>query len=162
MTWVVGPTVYLETTIPSYLTARPSNNLAKAARQLSTREWWDNRRSSFECLISQLVVRECKAGDADAAARRLDAISGIRMLELSEPAIAMAALLLNSGAIPKAAADDAFHIGVCAVHSVHYLLTWNFAHIANAQKSLAIRDACARMGYACPVICTPDELMEVM
>jgi hypothetical protein len=156
----VRPTVYLETTIPSYLTARPSNDLAKAARQAATREWWDNRRPAFECLISQLVVRECQAGDTEAAARRMDAINGIRVLELSEPGIALAALLLNSGAIPKAAADDAFHVGVCAVHGVDYLLTWNFAHIANAQKALAIRAACARMGYACPVICTPDELME--
>ena len=154
------PTVYLETTIPSYLTARPSNDLAKAARQLATREWWDTRRAAFECRISQLVVRECLAGDPEAAARRVDAITGFRVLELSEQGIALAEQLLDSGAIPKTATDDAFHIGICAVHAVQYLLTWNFAHIANAQKALAIRDACARMGYDCPVICTPDELME--
>lgn len=75
------PSVYLETTIPSYLTAWRSPELVMAARQEVTREWWDTRRGDFELFVSQLVIDEASAGDPDAAARRLAAIDGIPLLE---------------------------------------------------------------------------------
>jgi hypothetical protein len=40
-----------------------------------------------------------------------------------------------------------------------YLLTWNCRHIANAEKKPLIRTICQRSGFACPEICTPEELM---
>ena len=40
--------VYLETTIISYLVARPSSDLLVAAHQHTTEEWWANRRHEFE------------------------------------------------------------------------------------------------------------------
>ena len=64
------PKVYLETTIPSYLTARPSRDLIRAANQLVTREWWDLRRGVFDLYISQIVLEEAAAGDPAAAALR--------------------------------------------------------------------------------------------
>src|SRR4249920_2370368 len=71
--------VYLETSIVSYLSARPSRDLITAARQQITHEWWTYRRSAFEICVSELVVAEASAGDRDAAERRAQIIRDIRV-----------------------------------------------------------------------------------
>jgi hypothetical protein len=68
------PRVYVETSVFSYLTARDSASLTGAARQLTTRRWWE-RRSEFELLVSEVVMRECKSGDPQAVARRMKALA---------------------------------------------------------------------------------------
>ena len=66
------PSVYVETSIVSYLSARESSSLLGAAHQLVTRGWWD-RRNLYCCFVSDVVIRECRAGDPTAALRRLNA-----------------------------------------------------------------------------------------
>ncbi len=46
--------VYIETSIPSYLTARPSNDLRAMANQSTTAEWWNNRRHAFDVFMSEM------------------------------------------------------------------------------------------------------------
>lgn len=79
--------VYLETTVPSYLTARLSRDLVTAAHQQVTREWWDTRRGDFDLYISAIVVEEASAGDKTAAALRLDMIEDLPLLELSSEVV---------------------------------------------------------------------------
>lgn len=55
--------IYIETTIISYLTARPSRDLIVAAHQQITQEWWETRRKFFDVFISELVIREAGSGD---------------------------------------------------------------------------------------------------
>jgi hypothetical protein len=74
------PKVYIETTIVSYLTARPSSDVVRLSHELITRHWWDQRREDFELVISDFVILEASAGDAAAAAARLEALKGIRRL----------------------------------------------------------------------------------
>lgn len=109
--------------------------------------------------MSQLVDEECRRGDPDAAHRRVEAIVGIPMLEVVEEAYELAAALMAEGAVPASAQDDATHIALAAVHRMDYLLTWNCRHIANAETKPIVRAVCARHGYPCPEICTPEELM---
>jgi hypothetical protein len=90
MRLAVRPTVYLETTIPSYLTARPSNDLAKAARQVATRMWWDTQRSKYACFVSQLILDEAGRGDPAAAKIRLEVLAGIPRLDLTDEALGLA------------------------------------------------------------------------
>jgi hypothetical protein len=160
MVSLMRPTVYLETTILSYLTARPSRDLVTAARQEVTRTWWETRRARFDCHISRVVLDECGQGDPDAAGRRLDALRGLPSLAMNPETARFATALIQRGLIPAKAADDALHIAVSALNGMRYLVTWNFTHIANAEKAEDIRAFCLTMGYACPVICSPDELME--
>jgi hypothetical protein len=47
--------VYIETSIVSYLTAKPSNDLRAMANQNSTIEWWESRKSEFDIFISEFV-----------------------------------------------------------------------------------------------------------
>jgi predicted nucleic acid-binding protein len=151
------PTVYVETTIPIYLTAWPSLDLVRAAHQQITREWWA-RRGGFELYASRLVVQECQAGDAQAAADRLAALAGIPLLE-QEPEVAeLAEALLRDVPLPAKAAADALHIATAAAHGMQYLLTWNCTHIANVALRPQIEAVCRAAGFEPPLICTPEEL----
>ncbi len=153
------PRVYIETTVVSYLTARPSRDLVVAAHQEVTREWWEERRSGFELYVSQLVIQEAAAGHPEAARRRLDELAGVPSLALREEAVALARRLIDRGAVPSQAAADALHIALATVHGMDYLLTWNCRHIANAEIRQAVASVCELHGYEPPVICTPEELM---
>ena len=153
------PRVYIETTIVSYLTARPSRDLVLAAEQEITREWWSGRLL-YELFISQLVLDEAGSGDADAAGLRLKALSEAALLDTTEDAISLGRYLLEAGGLPAKAAADALHIAIAAVHGLDYLLTWNCTHIANARKRGKIDELCRAAGYDPPIICTPLELEE--
>jgi hypothetical protein len=149
--------IYLETTIPSYLTAWTSRDLVRAAHQQITREWWA-RRDVFELFSSRLVVQECQAGDPKAAADRLKALAGVPLLEQTPDAAALAEALVSEVPLPERAAADALHIAIATVHGVDYLLTWNCTHIANVTLRPQIEAVCRAAGYEPPLICTPEEL----
>jgi len=157
--WYGMATVYLETTIPSYLTAWPSRDLIVAAHQRLTREWWDTRHDRFELYVSQFVLDEAGGGDELAAAQRLQVLVALPLLDINEDVTDLAVALLAAGAVSGAAALDAAHIAVAAVHAMDFLLTWNCRHIANAESIPAVRRVCTELGYECPTICTPEELM---
>ena len=151
--------VYLETTIVSYLTARPSRDVIVLAHQHVTREWWEKRRQDYELYVSQLVVDEAGSGDAEAARLRLGAIAGLPVLAVNDAVSELATELVIEHALPQDAIEDAFHIALASVHGIDFLVTWNCAHIANAERMGAIRATVAAMGYECPVICTPEEML---
>ena len=151
--------VYLETTIPSYLTSWLSRDLVIAAHQQITREWWQNR-NRFDLFISQVVMREVSDGDSQIAAKRLEVLENIPVLEVTKEAIELAQKLVDRGPIPEKAAVDALHIAIAVVNGMDYLLTWNCSHIANASMRTKIDHVCRSSGYEPPVICTPEELME--
>src|SRR5687768_8529389 len=122
--------VYIETTVVSYLTARPSRDVVIAGHQQVTHEWWNTRRGQYELCVSQLVLDEVAAGDAEAAAERLTVLRPLLVLETTEAALALAKALVQAGALPTKAAGDALHIAISATKSVPFLLTWNCRHLA--------------------------------
>ncbi len=154
---LMKPRVYLETTIPSYLTAWPSRDLVRAAQQQITKEWWE-KRHDYELFVSQLVIRECQAGDPVAAAARLAALLDLPLLEQDEDIEALARALLFHVPLPERATADALHIATAAVHGIDYLLTWNCTHIANVTLRGRIEWICRDAGFEPPAICTPQEL----
>jgi hypothetical protein len=155
------PSIYLETTIPSYLTAWRSPELVMAARQQVTRDWWDTRRHDFDLYVSQLVIDEASAGDPGAAARRLQVLQGIPLLEPKDETDVLVENLIRALSLPDKAAADAVHIALSVVNGMDYLLSWNCTHIANAAFRHVIESACTSLGYETPVICTPEELLTV-
>jgi hypothetical protein len=154
------PKIYLETTIPSYLTARPSRDLVTAAHQQITREWWDTRRHTFDLFVSQMVLDEASAGDPEAAAWRLAVLAPLPLLNPRAEGADLAQALLEQVLLPLGAAADALHIAIAVVNGMDYLLTWHCTHIANAALRSPIEAVCRRTGFAVPIICTPDELLE--
>jgi hypothetical protein len=154
------PKVYLETTIVSYLTAWPSRDLIMAANQATTIEWWTKRRDAFDLFVSPTVVKESKAGDLEAAARRWEVLKGLPSLKITEEVELLANDLIVKVPLPPKAQADALHIAVAAVNGMDYLLTWNCTHIANATLRSRIEAVCRAAGYEPPVICTPQEMLE--
>jgi hypothetical protein len=152
--------VYIETTVVSYLTARPNRDVVIAGHQQVTHEWWDTRRGSYELCVSQLVLDEAAAGDAQAAQERLLVLQPMLVLETTVEALELAKELIQAGALPAKAADDALHIAVAATKTVPYLLTWNCRHLANAVMRPVIEAVCKAKGFKPPIICTPEELLE--
>ncbi|HKI01869.1 MAG TPA: type II toxin-antitoxin system VapC family toxin [Thermoanaerobaculia bacterium] len=155
------PRVYVETTIVSYLAARPSRDLIVAAHQQLTAEWWTSRRLSFDLFTSEFVLREASVGDEDMARKRLELLMGIPVLSITESALGLASALIDKKAVPQRYAEDASHISMATVHGLDYLMTWNCKHIANAQLQRSIGVICRNAGYEPPIICTPEELMGV-
>jgi len=152
-------TVYIETSIPSYLTARPSRDVRATAWQQITLQWWEQEKPKYQLFVSELVLAEAGAGDPDAAQRRLDSLQGIRAVTISDEAKELASRLIADGGVPLHAKADALHVATASVHGIDYLLTWNCRHIDNAVTKPVIRSICAVAGYPCPEICTPLELL---
>jgi hypothetical protein len=153
------PKLYLESTIPSYLVARPSRDVILAGQQKCTRDWWSKRAGDFEIFVSDVVAEEIAAGEAGMAGRRMELIRPFARLVASDKVSEVVSALIHGGPLPPKAARDAAHIALAAVHGMHFLLTWNCTHIANAQMYAKLREICEAHDCDCPVICTPDELL---
>jgi hypothetical protein len=150
--------IYIESTIPSYLVARPARDLLQAARQQITRDWWDLRREKHELFASQVVLDEIAFGEPEAARRQLDLMAGITVLDPTRAAEALADRILRSGLLPASADGDAAHIAIATVHRMDVLLTWNCRHIANAAIVGRLRRLVEAEGFRLPEIHTPEEL----
>jgi predicted nucleic acid-binding protein len=156
----VKKTVYIETTVVSYLTARPSRDIVIAGHQEATRDLWLKLGEKYDAFVSVLVRREAGGGDASQAEKRLAAIAGFEVLETTEDALSLAQHILEGSGIPEGYADDALHIAIATVHGVESIVTWNFAHLNNPFTRQRIRQLVEARGYVCPELCSPDELLE--
>ena len=154
------PTVYLETSIFSYLTARVPKDRIVAGKIEVTHKWWTDARSRFDLVTSEFVTEEAADGDPEAAAARLKLIADVKIAPVDERVADLAAALISGHALPAKARVDATHIAVAAVNGIAYLLTWNCRHLANARLRSKIVQACKELGYSAPTICTPIDLLE--
>ena len=150
--------VYVETTVISDATALPSKDLVLAGRQFVSREWLEAAKGKFELYSSFLVRREALKGDPNAAARRMEALTGFQELQADERAQQLAMKLLDGKAVPREYPDDALHVATAALNEMDYLVSWNFRHITNAQTIPLVKRICETNGYRCPEICTPQML----
>lgn len=155
----MSETVYIETSILGYLTARSTRNLILAANIEVTKEWWESRRSAFTLYISQVVLDEVAQGDSKIAANRLEILNGMPLVELNQSVRNLSAQFLSRSNLPPKASDDAVHIAAATVNRLDYLLTWNCKHIANAQIQRKLAQISLDFGYQLPIICTPYELL---
>lgn len=152
--------VYLETSVISYLTARPSRDIVIAGHQQTTRDWWQTRRTRFSLYVSEIVLREARGGDPKAAQERLTILDRIELAEVTPEALQLANRLIADAALPQKSVADALHISTAVTSGIDFLLTWNCKHIANAVMRSKIEQVCRTSGYEPSIICTPEELME--
>ena len=156
------PLVYIETSVVSYLTARPSRDLLTAARQSWTRDWWDIAPTFWKMAISELVIEESGRGDPQAAALRLNALHGIPILSANVEVEILANAILNAGALPLTESEDALHIAIATVTGAHYLVSWNFAHLVGPDAKLKLLDTIRNLGHTPALLTTPEELLEII
>ena len=154
------PKVYIETTVVSYLVARPSNDVTVFDRQQATRRLWEEYSDAFEFVTSEIVLGEVERGDPRESQRRTTLLDGLSELRLSPEAAAFAHKLIDAGAVPLQFLPDAQHIAIAVVHSIEYLVSWNYKHIVNETKRQYIKDVCLTAGYQPTTLCTPEALIE--
>ena len=152
-------TVYIETSVISYLRQKPAKDIVTASRQLLTHQWWDTERPKYELVVSQYVIDEASAGDPTLAADRLSVLAGIPRLPGDPEIDRITDEIMSRAILPPKAAVDALHIASVAHHRIQYLLTWNCKHIANARILPRVYQVLRDLGVPHPVICTPEELI---
>ena len=153
------PSVYIETTIPSYLTAAPSRDLVVAGHQQIAHAWWRTAKDRFDLFTSEAVLREVRAGDPAYAARRLKVLAGIPVLPLSQEIRSLAEWYQAELRLPAKAGADALHIALAVYYEMDYLVTWNCAHIANGHVLRALMGLNHGLGRYTPLLLTPQELL---
>lgn len=156
----IKPKVYIESTVVSYLVARPSSNPILAARQRANQQLWEDYADRFEFVISRIVRAEIQRGDVNASQQRLEVVLPLTVLEISPEVNILTQKLLDAGAVPRNSEPDAQHIAIATVHSVEYLVSWNHKHIVNEHKREHINEVCQETGFQPTIICTPIQLME--
>ena len=153
-------TVYIESSVISYYTARRSRDLIAAAHQEITLDWWEKALPLFEPFVSQIVFDEITQGDPEAAQRRLAVVNEFKVLEMMPEIATLADRYYRALEIPEKARNDSFHLALAVYHGMDYLATWNCTHIAAGRVRGIVEAINDNQGYQTPIICTPEELME--
>jgi len=149
------PTVYIETTIPSYYCDERPELRNEIAR---TREWWNEERSTYECFISPAVLDELAAGSYATQRAALVLVETLAILEVATEVVDIATVYQSRGVMPKAPVRDALHLAIASYYRMDYLLTWNCRHLANANKFKRIEAVNAEMRISFPLLVTPNQL----
>jgi hypothetical protein len=150
--------IYVESTIPSYATARPSTDMVVAVHQYLTRFFWENQRDQYKLYVSQDVIDEISNGDPKAAKRRLDFVVGIEKLAEPDGRKELAAIYQQLLKVPDRAKVDCSHLAFCVLWHIHYLLTWNCGHLGAASQE-KIRDYNNKHELWTPTLITPEGLI---
>jgi hypothetical protein len=151
--------VYIETTIPSLATARPSRDTIIAGRQASTLAFWERARDRYSLFVSQYVIDECALGDSEAAIRRLEFLRDIPVLPITAQIATLADTYQRLLSIPDRAKIDCFHLAVCVAAEMDYMLSWNCTHLG-IHTFVKIREYNEKRGLLTPLLLTPDVLLE--
>jgi hypothetical protein len=155
------PSVYVETTIPSYLAAYPSRDLVVAAHQQISHEWWRDAPKRFDLYISEAVLDEIRTGDPDAVTRRLAIVNQLPVLKLNEDVRALVHIYDQKLGLVGRAKSDLPHFAFAVAFEMDYLATWNCAHIANGEIIRRLREANTELGRFNPLVVTPEEILEI-
>ena len=153
------PSVYLETTIPSYLAAHPSRDLIVAAHQQITHEWWLDAHDRFDLYISEAVLHEIRSGDPDAAARRLAIVNGLPVLQLNDDVRTLVHEYDRRLGLTGRARADLPHFAYAVAYEMDYLVTWNCRHIANGEVIRRLLAVNAELQRPTPLLLTPEEIL---
>lgn len=152
-------TIYIETTIPSYLTAKPSRDIFQLARQSITQKWWETKRQDYDLVTSDFTVTECRRGDPAAAQRRIECISGIPLLELTEDMFLLSNTYMKFLSIPENSKDDTLHLAACVIKQVDYLLTWNCKHLGPVTMQM-VQKYNDKHSLFVPILATPEAFFD--
>jgi predicted nucleic acid-binding protein len=152
----VKPSVYVDTTIPSYyVDERPALRLHIER----TRQWWESEREQYDVYVSDFVMLELEEGDYP---RKSDALRLVRTLPRLAPDSRIGPIVeayLAHRLMPRRDVRDALHLAFASHYKLDFLLTWNCNHLANARKQHHIRAVNTMLGLATPLIVTPLELV---
>ena len=129
------------------------------ARRLCTRRWWADERADYELFTSAFVLGELQDGDYPNKTETLALVADIPLLEVVPDVEAIAGVYMTRKLMPQSDIGDAYHVAMASYYGVHFLLTWNCRHLANANKVRHLQVVNAELGLSVPIITTPDLLL---
>ena len=153
-------TIYIETTIPSLATSRPSRDMIVAGRQAATILFWETERLKYDFYVSQYVIDECALGDPEAARLRLSFLHGIPVIPKSDQITDLAMKYQKLLDIPDKALIDCFHLAACVIAEMDYLLSWNCAHLG-IQTYAKLSKYNEKENLFTPMLLTPEALIDI-
>jgi hypothetical protein len=154
------PTLYLETTVPSYLAGGIANDLIAAGHIEATKRWWSDERQKYRLFVSAIVHDEIARGNPEIAEERRRLILGLPRLRVTAPVVQLAGRLFDHLKLPESARPDAFHLALACRYEMDFLLTWNMKHIAGGHVRRGLEKLQRASDIVIPTICTPEELLE--
>lgn len=152
------PLVYIETTIPSFHDTYRKETEMLAMRNW-TRQWWEHRRKYYELVTGPSVIEELERGKYGNQKEALKLIEDVRILEVTEEIVYIVDSYIRHSLMPRDVQGDALHLALASSYGCQYLLTWNCAHLANANKYEHIRHVNSLLGLSVPILATPCELL---
>jgi len=152
--------VYIETTIPSVITARPSRDIGNLYHQEVSREFWENERHKYDLFISKYVLEECSKGDTDAAKKRMELLKDVTLLDINKETEKLAEEYFKCLNIPEKAKTDCFHLAICVVKKIDFLISWNMTHLGYPTYSKIVLYNGSH-GLWLPELLTPDVFMKI-
>jgi hypothetical protein len=152
------PTVYIETTIPSYYFETRTTAQAIAWRR-ATRVWWDMYRSRYKLITSRYVLEELAAARPPKSTSGAAMLADAQLVDELPRTLEVAAYYLDHKLIPRDNMTDAVHLALASIHKADFLLTWNCLHLANDNKAKHIAVLNKRLKLAVPNITTPYTLL---
>ena len=146
--------VYIETTIPSfYYTLR--TDIESRAMQSWTRKWWNQYADQFTLVSSLAVIEELSDGTSEKTRDRIDLVENLEMLSISPRIHRITQIYIDRLIMPQDPFGDALHLAIASFYNVDALLTWNYKHIANLNKTYRIRQINQELGLPTPELATP-------
>lgn len=154
------PLIYVETTVLSYLAARPARDVVSLSRQELSRDFWEWAPSCYKLCSSALVRDEIVQGNVEAAQRRLSFFEQCHLLPEATQVLELANKLIEIKAIPQTEPEDAAHIALATLSKVTYIVSWNFSHMVSPQAKRQLERAITALGFQAPILATPEEIYE--
>jgi hypothetical protein len=151
----VRKSLYVESTIPSYIRGRTSRDIIIAGRQAAARLFWETKRQDFDLFVSDYVLDEITRGDPLAARERQDCIADITILKKNDEIDKLALIYKSLLGIPNRAQTDCNHLATCVIEGIDYLLTWNCSHLG-PEAQMKIQEYNENNGLWVPALVTPE------
>lgn len=149
---VLVPSLYLDTSV---LGGSFDDEWKDATREL----WRQMEAGQWRFFTSLVAVQELT--EAPERVRELFQQTFLpeNILRVTSEMERLAAAYLAQGVVSTKYADDARHVAVCTVARHDYLVSWNFRHLVNVQRSAGFNAVNLVQGYPPVRIVNPLELI---
>ena len=151
--------LYLETTIVSYLVARPGSNAKARYYHEMAKQWWDRRLTKYKVCVSEDLFAELEADEVAVPRKLKSQLERFPALPLTPAVTELSDALLQRQALPSDAARAAKHIATAAVHGIKFLVSLDLHRTVNAHFRRDIEAVCESLGHQCPAIGYPPQFM---
>jgi hypothetical protein len=154
------PTVYLDTNILSVLYYRGRDLGGQYHREITV-DWWVQEREHFRLVCSSATEIELRQGRYPGQDKAVAACRRLPYLPITGEVRQYAGLLGRQGIVPVEKPGDAMQLALATIHHVDYLLTWNYAHLANVGTQSKLEALNVRHGHRSPLLVSPETIPKV-